>query len=879
MLTPARVLRRLRSLLTTSRIDDELDEELRFHVEMETAKLQRMGMSESDAHATAMRTFGGSWHRDASRDARGVRSVEDFVQDLKVGIRSIAKQPTYAAVAILTLAIGIGATTALGTAVYRVLFAPYPFPDADRLVTLWQTDTRVPGSGIEVAPANYVDWKERARSFELMAAVEPYSFDWIGPEGPQRFGVTLATEDFFAIQGLRPLLGRTFTRDEYTAGRDNVVVLTEGVWRNAFGADSSLVGRVLVLDSVPRVVVGVMPEDALRPYSADIFAPKLIRPSERTARTGGFWEVVAKLREGVSVEEANTELAGIAQQLAVEHPTTNRHFGADVVSLRDSMAGRARTSLLVLLGAVGFVLLIACVNVANLQLAEAIRRRRELAIRTAIGAGRGRLVRQLLTESALIGAIGCMGGLIIAFVGIHTIRTFAPVGLWQLQRLEMDGSALVLAVSLALLCATFVAALPILATGRIALAESLGASNRAGGHAIGRRRANRALVVSEVALALVLLVGAGLMLRSLAAVSRSERGFDATGVLALSLQTWSYYPTPALRAEYVRLATDRLLTLPGVEAAGMTSALPLSWPIGQERTRISVEGRPMAPGDESPPTRVAATTSGYFAALKIPLKQGRVFAETDIAGTTPVVVVNEAFARSTFGNDDPIGKRLTFAFVGPPVQREIIGVIGDTRHDGLHADPAPSVFIPHAQGATGAVHLVARVSGEPVAFERSVRAELAQLNGAMPLTDYTTMDALVSQSLRDRRFQLGLLGCFAITALLLSAIGIYGVMSRATADRTHEIGVRMAVGAEANSVRMLVLRSGGTLAISGIAIGLGVAVGLTRYMAGMLYGVKPLDPLTYGSAASVLLAAALVATLLPAWRASAVDPVEALRND
>lgn len=879
MLTPARVVRRLRSLFTAPTLDDELDEELRFHLEMETEKLRRFGMSDAAARATAMRTFGGSWHRDASRDARGVRPLEDLFQDLRVSARTVFKQRTYSAVAILTLAIGIGATTALGAAVYRVLLAPYPFPDADRIVAVWETDTRTPGSTNEVSPANYLDWRTRATTFEHLAAVEPYSFDWIAPEGPERFDVTLVTEDFFTIQGLRPLLGRVFRADEFKAGSDNVVVLTERTWRNRFGADASLIGHVLVLDSVPKMVVGVIPEDAMRPFAAEMFAPKIFRPQELTSRTSGYWQVLGKLRAGVSIEMANAELRGVARQLSAEHPATNANRGAMAITLRDAIAGEARTSLLVLLGAVAFVMLIACVNVANLQLAEVMRRQRELAIRTAIGAGRGRLVRQLLTESTLLAVIGCIAGLAIASGGIRAIRVFAPVGLWQLQRLEMDGAAVVLATILALASASIVAALPIFATGRLVLAESLGASNRGGGRGPGRRRANRVLVVSEVALALVLLVGAGLMLRSLSALGQTERGFDPQGVLVVTVQAWSYYPTPQQRAEFVRQATERLGAMPGVERAGMTSSLPLSWPIGQERTRVLVEGRAVAPGDEVPTTHIAAVSPTFFNILSIPVLRGRGFATTDVVGAPPVVLVNEAFVRSTFGDENPIGKRLTFGFVGAPITREIIGIVGDTRHEGLHADPRPSVFVPHAQASTGAIHLVARVNGEPAAFERAVRSELAKLNGAMPLTDFTTMESLVSQSLRERRFQLGLLGCFSLTALLLAAIGIYGVMSRATTERTHEIGVRMAVGAAASSVRMLVLRSGGSLAIAGIVIGLGVALALTRYMAGMLYGVTPLDPLTYALAATVLLTAALLATLLPAWRASAVDPVEALRND
>ncbi|MGH7637532.1 MAG: ADOP family duplicated permease [Gemmatimonadaceae bacterium] len=881
MLSPARLLRRLRWLFSSRHLDEELDDELRFHLEMEVEKYERAGLSKADARAEAMRTFGGGWHRDASRDARGVRPLEDLLHDLRVGARAIMKQPTYAIVATLTLAIGIGATTALGAAVYRVLFAPYPFPDAERIVTVWETDTRTPGSSAEVAPANFRDLRARATSFELMAAAEPYSFDWIGPEGPEKFNVTLVTEDFFAIQGLRPLLGRAFLPDEFRQGNDNVLIITERTWRARLGADSSLVGRTLVLDSVPRIVVGVMPEDALRPFAAEMFAPKIFRESELTSRTSGYWEVGGKLREGVSLEQANTELASIAKQLAAEHPSTNSNTGAIAVTLRETIAGYARTSLLVLLGAVGFVLLIACVNVASLQLAEAIRRRRELAIRTAIGAGRGRLVRQLLTESALVAGIGCIAGLVIAYGGIRAIRAFAPVGLWQLQRLAMDGTAIVLAAALAAICATVVAVLPIVAAGRFPLAESLGASNRGASLGIARRRASRALVMSEVALALVLLVGAGLMMRSLAVLGRVDRGFDERGVVAVTVQAWGYYPTPQQRAEFVRAATERLAALPGVEVAGMTSSLPLTWPIGQERTGFVVEGQSIAPGDELPSTQVAAITPGYFEALRIPLRSGRQFTSYDASGSPRVVLVNEAFAHRIFRDENPIGQRLTFRFAysGAPLQHEIVGVVGDVRHEELDADPEPAIFVPHAQASTGAIHFVARVTGDPATYERTIRHDLAQLNGAMPISGFTTMEALLRESLRERRFQLGLLACFSATALLLAAIGIYGVMSRATAERTHEIGVRMAVGAEATSVRMLVLRSGGTLAVAGIIIGLAAAFALTRYMAGMLYGVTPLDPLTYAAAAVLLLTAALLATLLPAWRASAVDPVEALRND
>jgi putative ABC transport system permease protein len=423
-----------------------------------------------------------------------------------------------------------------------------------------------------------------------------------------------------------------------------------------------------------------------------------------------------------------------------------------------------------------------------------------------------------------------------------------------------------------------IATMPIVAARRIRLAESLAAGGRSG-VGLARSRANRVLVVSEVALALTLLVGAGLMLRSLSLLGRAERGFNPDGVLIATLQAWSYYPTPERRADYVRQAEERLRAIPGVEVAGMVSSLPLSWPIGQERVEVTIEGQPLAPGNAPPMVRAAAATPGYFAALHIPVVEGRGLTTRDVAGAPWVVLVNRAFARRHLGSTSPVGKHITFAFHGRPVAREIVGVVGDVRHEGLHADPSPGVFIPHAQAPTGAIHLVVRSSQSPALLERAVRTELTALNGAMPLSDMTTMSALVGRSLRERRFNLGLLSCFSAAALVLAAIGLYGVMSGATQERTHEIGVRMAVGANAGEVRWMVLRGGGVLALTGIVAGSIIALGLSRYMQGMLFGVTPLDPVTYASAATVLLATAVLSTLVPAWRASRVDPVTALRND
>jgi putative ABC transport system permease protein len=878
VLTPMRLIRRVRAILTSPALDEELDEELRFHLEMETAKRVQAGMDPREARESALRDFGGvSRHREAARDARGIRPIEDFIKDLRVGLRTLAKQRTYAVVAVLTLAIGIGATTALWSAVYRVLLAPYPYRDAERLVTVWETNTRNAATRSGVAPGNFLDWKARARAFDLLAAAEPYSFDWIGPDGPEQFETVLVTADFFTMQGLRPVLGRAFVREEFEPGRENVVVMTEALWRRRFGADSTIVGRAIVFDSIPRVVVGIMPQEAMAPFGAELWAPKIMRPHETSSRTGGYWQVGGRLAPGVTLEQAQAELNAMSAQLAADYPATNRHSGAVVVTLRESIVGNARSSLLVLFGAVAFVMLIACLNVANLQLAESIRRRRELAIRTAIGAGRGRLVRQLLTESLLVGFIGAVVGLGIAYLGISSIRAFTPIGLWQLEHLRLDTPALLFALTLAVISAIVVSVMPVLAIRRIRLAESLAAGGRFA--APGRRRANRLLVVSEVALALVLLVGAGLLLRSLSRLVAIDSGFSTRGVLVTTVQAWSYYPTPVQRAEFVRQAIERLGAIPGVVSVGTTSSLPLDWPIGFERARFQIEGRPVPPGDEAPTVHAVATAGAYFDVMQIPVKRGRPVAPTDVAGTPLVAVVNEAFVRRYFGDENPIGKRVTFGFMSAPLPREIVGVVGDVRHQGLHADPSPSVFIPHAQAATGATHFVLRSNGDPALLLRAVREELKAMNGSMPLSQMITMDALLGRSLRERRFQLGLFAAFSVIALVLSAIGIYGVMSRATNERTHEIGVRMAVGARSTDVRWMVLRNGGALAAVGVIAGLVIAVLLTRYMTGMLFGVTALDPLTYVAAAAVLLGAALLATWLPAWRASAVDPVVALRND
>ena len=878
MLTPQRILRRIRHLLTLGRRDAELDEELSAHIEMETAKHVRAGMPEAEAREKALREFGGvARYRDETRDTHGIRAIEDFMQDVRIGVRGLLRQRTFASVAILTLAIGIGGTTAVFGAVYGSLLAPLPYRDAGRVMTLWQSDTKAGTTRNEVSVPNFLDWRERSRSFGHMALAEPYSLDYIGPDGPEVFDNALVTEGFFEALGAKPLLGRTFIPEEFVPGKGNVVVLSETLWRNRFGADSSIINRTLILDGAPMVVVGIMPREVDVPWGMPVWAPKTFRPDELQARTSAYYSVVARLRDGVSVEAAQQDLSSVAAELARAYPATNATTGASVVPVADALLGSARGGLYILLGAMGFVLLIACVNVASLQLAQAVRRRRELATRATLGAGSGRLARQLFAECLVLALIGGTLGLVVAYGGLAGIRAIAPADLPRVEDLQLQPIVLAFAFGVTVLTSLAFGLAPVLEARRLHLSEAIASGGRTVSGTRARRRVQGALIVAEVALALVLMVGAGLLVRSLRSLVTIDRGFEPANVLVTTVQAWSHYRTPAERIGFVREAVDRLGALPGVEAVGMSSSLPLSDPIGAEMAALSIEGHP--PVDGKPPVaHMEAVTPGYFDALRIPLRAGRMLTTADRDSTAPVVLVNEAFVRRFWPNENPIGKRIGSGFQRVQAVREVVGVVADVRHEGLDQSAEPSVFAPHSQAPTGAINLTLRTAGDPGALEKPVRAVLASMKGSMPVSAVTTLDDLFDTSLRDRRFQLALLGAFSVVALVLSAIGIYGVLSHATGERTQEIGVRVAIGATSGQVLMMVVRQGAVLAAAGIAIGLVGAFALTRLLRGMLFEVTPFDPATFVTALLVLFAAAIVACWVPARRAASVDPVRALRD-
>jgi len=876
MLSVSGTLRKLRFFLQPGALERDLNDEIQFHLEMEQAAHVRAGKDAAEARLLALRSFGGQErYKDESREALGLRYFDDLRRDARFALRTFARRPGATTVTVVTLALGIGATTAIYGAVYGVLLAPLPYSDPERIITVWQSNERVAGSREELSAPNFLDLQARSHTFATLAAAEPFSFDYESLEGAVRFRNARVTEGFFPILGTRPLLGRTFQRGDFVAGQDRVVVLSHRLWTGRFRSDSSIVGRTLVLDSVPQTVIGIMPRGFELPRREDLWSPKIFTEEERQLRSAAYYSVFGRLRPNASIEAAERDLDGIASQLAREYPRTNAHVGITLVRLPDLLLGGVRRALLVLLGAVGCVLLIACANVANLQLAAAVRRQREFAIRSAIGAGRKRLTRQLLTESLLLALLGAAAGIVLAQFGIAAIRSVAPPDLPRIEQLSLGGPVLLFALGLTIVTALLFGLAPVIRATRLNLQQNLAADSQASTGGVHKRRLGSALVVAEVALALVLLVGAGLLGESFASLLKVDRGFRAEGVSAATLQAWSYYPTSAARIAFVKEATTRLASLPGVENAGMTSSLPLSDRIGQESAGLTVDGT--ATEKE---VRVAACTPGYFATLRIPFRRGRNFGPEDDSASLPVAIVNETLARQYWPAGEAIGRRITFAFLGRPITRVIVGVVGNVRHDGLHADPPPTVYIPHAQGATGAVHLVvSTTNGDAQQIIPAIKRELTSMNRAMPVSDVVTLESLLDSSLRERRFNLSLLAAFAIAALVLAAVGIYGIMSSVTSERTHEIGIRMALGADSGAVLMMVLRQGLVMAAVGVAIGLLGAALVTRLLRDMLFQVTPLDPLAFLLSVAVLFAVSALACLAPANRAARLDPARAIRQE
>jgi predicted permease len=862
-------------------VEQDVDEELRFHLEMRAATLERDGLSPAEAQAAAEREFGDVTRvreecvrigHEREREMRRSLLWDALVQDVRYAVRMLRRAPGFTLVAVLTLALGIGATTSIFSVVRGVLLRPLPFAAPERLVRVWQASPAQSLARGTISPLDLDDWKARQRSFEDLGSwwyVEGMSGANLSGDGePQRIPAAFVSDGFFSTLGVAPRLGRVLFSEDHHPGHDTVVVISHGLWQRRFGGAPDVLGRTLTLDGVPHTVVGVMPPGFTFPSErVDLWISqsRIAEHSIPRQRQVRWLSVVGRLKPGVSLEAVRSELNGLSQQLADEYPATNLQFnGATVLPLHEAMTGDVRVGLLVLLGAVGFLLLIACVNVANLMLTRSTARERELAVRAAMGAGPGRLVGQLLTESLVLALLGGALGLMVAVWGTELLLSFSVKQLPRLQEVRVDGAVLVFALGSTLFTGVLFGLMPALRAGSPRLAPVLRSGRGLVGG--GGARLRGALVVTEVALAVVLAAGAGLAVRSLLSLLSVDPGFRPQGAVVVSFSASSPHPL----TQYIGAVLERVRAVPGVQVAGTAKNLPLEG--SGEPYPVLLADHPLATAADAPRANFLHVSNDYFRALGIPLLRGRTFTAQDTAQAPSVLVVNEAFARRFFPGEDAVGK----AFQEGDV---IVGVVGDVRQESL-AEPAPPIVYLHVlQNARSHVDLVVRGEGAPLQLAAAVRQAIWSVNPDQTITRITTLEEVVGESVSRPRLITALLGLFAVLALVLGAVGIYGVLAYTVGQRQREIGVRLALGARPQEVLRMVLKSGMGLAGTGVALGVVGALALSRVMSSILYGVAPHDPLTFGVVAVLLLGVALVACLVPARRAMRVDPAVTLRAE
>ena len=867
------------------RLAADVDAELQFHLQACASELEANGWQPEAARAEAARRFGDlDYTRRYCRtqDAGGERRarlaiwVEELAYDTRHALRQLRAAPTFAAVALLTLALGIGANTAIFSVVYGVLLRPLPYAQSEQLVRVFESKE---GSRSTVSPPNFLDWREQSTSFTDLAAISDgtLTLTRTGAD-PQRLPTAEVSAGIFDILGTRALHGRTFAPGEDAWGVPPVAVVDEALWRRDFGEDPALVGGSITLDGRSYTVVGIVPHGAGYPSDAEVFTPLAFDPAELPTSRGAHWlRVVGRLRPGVGVEQAGNEVVTIMRRLEQQYPDKNSGITGEVIGLRGVMTQDVRTPLLILLGAVGVVLLIACVNVANLLLARGVGRAAEISVRAALGAGRGRIARQLLTESVVLALVGGVLGAALAVVGTKAFVHLAPGDVPRLDAVRVDGAVLLMTLAMAVAVGLLAGVGPALQSGRADINSML----REGGRgAVGRRlRAVEGLAVAEMRLAVTLLVGAGLLVRSFDNLRAVDPGFRADRVLTfdLSLPDVAYESAESQRSFTDALLT-RLRTLPEASESAVAFGLPMSG-IGYSFS-FEVRGRPVPPGEE-PSTQTRIASSDYFAAMGISLVRGRTFTDDDRAGAPPVLVINETAARRFFPGEDPLGQHVKLGWSRDSVNLggEIVGVVGDVRDFGLDAEVRPQMYAAYEQWPVSWISVVVRTTGEPTALVAAARRIVAELDPALPIARMTTLEQSVAESVARPRFYMLLLGSFAVTALLLAAVGVYGVISYAVGRRTREIGVRLALGATAPQVLRGVVGRGLMLGLAGLALGALGAVAVTRLMRGLLFGVGTTDPLAFAAAAVALMAVATAAAWVPARRAARVSPVAAMRAE
>jgi putative ABC transport system permease protein len=807
------------------------------------------------------------------------RLEDEMIQDLRVGLRALGAQPGFTVAAALALALGIGATTLIFSVVNAVLLRPLPFPDADRVIRIEERHGRSAYTS-NFTYASFLDLGRQTATLEHIAASRFGTANLTDGAEPERVNSLLVSAEYFSTLGVAPALGRVFLPEEDAPGRNNVVMLSYGLWQRRYGADPNLVGKTIQVGGSSVTVAGVMPHGFRSgfPFNGqyDLWAPLAATGGLRDNRRSHLLGVIARLRSGSTIELAQAEIGAAARRIEEQNPGVDPELNGQVVRLQDQMVAPMRLALIVFLCAVGLLLLIACANVANLMLARSAAREREMAIRAALGASRLRLARQLLTESSLLGLIGGAAGLLIASWGVKLISSLDPANFPRINEVNIDGRALVFALIVSLLTGALFGLAPAMQLPNHGLYETLKEGGR-GAAPVRRGRLRQALVVFEVALALVLLVGAGLLGASFLRLMNVNRGLDPNNVLTANLNlSSSKYPNGQRQTAVLRHILERVSAAPGVRSVGLTSSLPFS---GGPATSFEIEGRPPVNDAHAPIADIRIVDANYFRTLSIPLRAGRLFAEGDGAEAPRVMVINEEMSRRHWPNENPIGRRVTMKDWGPPLTGEIVGVVGDVKADGLDSSTRPMIYWPYPQFPGVFNSLVIRAEGDPMNIVAAVKSGVWSVDREQPLSGVRPMEDVIAGSIAPRRFNMLLLGIFAALALMLAAVGIYGVISYTVAQRTREIGVRMALGARRADVIKLVVRQGMSLALAGIGAGLAASFALTRLMANLLFGVGPSDPLTFGVIASLLGSVALLACYLPARRATKVDPLVALRSE
>jgi putative ABC transport system permease protein len=812
-------------------------------------------------------------------------SMEKFFQDLRYGARMMVKSPIFTIIAVIALALGIGASTAIFSVVNTVLLRSLPYKDADRLVAVWEYNRVRDRHQNVISAANFLDWQEQNTVFDDLAGITDSNINLVDEGEPEQLTVQYVTPNFFNVLGTQPIQGRAFLPDDGKPDQPNIVILSHGLWQRRFGADQTIIGRKLLMNGQETIVVGVLPANfkwfvkkgSLVGKPPDIWMPFYLGENFRVRR-GRFMSAVGRLKSDVTLTQAQTEMNIISARLEEQYKDFNTGWGVEVISLREQLTGDLKPALLILLGAVGFVLLIACANVANLLLARAAARQKEMAVRSALGAGRWRIVRQLLTESLLLAFLGGALGLVLALWGTEALVSLSPPQMLDLRDVTINAPVLIFSLAISLVTGVIFGLVPAFEASRLNLSESL----KEGGKNIGgtRRsiRLRSAFVVAEVALSLVLLIGAGLLIQSFMRLQKVDPGFNPENVLTMNLSLpRSKYPDDGQRINFFKQAVERLQALPGVESVGAVSFLPFAGPAAG--TRFAIDGQPKPEAGQEPTTSVCVTDANYFDTLKIPLRRGRIYNQTEATEMRHVVLINEALARRYFPDEDPIGKRLTINMKNENAPTEIIGIVGDAKQETLESDVRPTIYWPHPELAYNSMTLVMRVRNNATAVAPAARGVIQTLDNEQPIAEVRTMESLLATSMARARFNTLLLAIFAMVALLLAAIGIYGVMSYTVSQRTHEIGIRMALGAQGADVLKFVIGQGMLLAGLGLGIGLGAAFGLTRLMKTLLFEISTTDLTTFVLIPLILAGVALLACLVPARRATKTDPMIALRYE